>query len=302
MNYKFNYYLGWSFVAIKKGLLFFLLFLKISGNIYSQEFKTQKTKIVTQLENTYKLDQEVRRTYNACVEKKGMGSEECKEQRKALITQDSLNQIIISSILDKYGWIPEKETSKKANKAFFYVIQHGPLAFQLKYAAQVEQAFKRKQVQPIEYMFFIDRLNSKQGKAQIYGTQSETDNLGNQLLYPIKNWEIVNKLRKKMGISKIDLSKTPEYAHFPRILGGDTVVLIGHTYTKENKPIAHAIVLKGSTIIGTSNEMGLFIINIRKKPEEEVPIKILANENDLKGITQIIKGKRDFYDIYAQFN
>lgn len=282
-------------------ILLMLLHLLICEAMYSQDFASQKKEIIAQLENAYNSDQGTRQAFNSCVSKNTGGSQECLEKRLALIKQDSINQEIVSKIIDKYGWLPVESISEKANSAYFYVIQHGSLEFQLKYAKQVDNAFGRKAISPLEYVLFVDRLKSKQGKAQIYGTQAETDNLGNEYLYPIKNWYEVNSLRKKFGIDPIDFSKTPEYTQYPKVLNSDSVVLIGHIYREGGSPVSNAIVLKDSAIIGRSNDKGFFIINIKKGVDEDVHISILPDINSSKMIKQIIRGSKDFYNIYVQF-
>jgi hypothetical protein len=287
--------------VIVKHLLFVVLHLLIYENIFSQDFESQKNIIIAQLENAYNLDQSTRQAYNSCVSTFTGGSQECLEKRHSLIRQDSINQEVVSKILDKYGWLPVESISEKANNAFFYVIQHGSLEFQLKYAKMVDNAFDRKAITPLEYILFVDRLKSKQGKAQIYGTQAETDNLGNQYLYPIKNWYEVNPLRKVFGIDPIDLSKTPEYNQYPKILNNDSVVLIGHIFREGGIPFSNAVVFRDSTIIGRSNDKGFFIINIKKGVDEDVHISISPDDNGFKKIKQIIRGSKDFYNIYVQF-
>lgn len=240
-----------------KSLLLIVLFILIGDITKGQDFNLHKNQIVAQLEKTYDLDQSTRNAYNSCVAKYGTVTQ-CLAQRSDLVKQDSINQVVVASILDRYGWLPVGTISEKANQAFFYVIQHGSLEFQKKYADSVKNAFTRKEILPIEYMFFVDRLNTKQGKGQIYGTQSETDNLGNQFLYPIQNWNDVNVLRAHMGIDSIALSETPEYFVYPKILKRDSAVLIGHIYKKGNIPVVNAVVMKGDEIIGRSNDKGYY--------------------------------------------
>ncbi|RYG11019.1 MAG: carboxypeptidase regulatory-like domain-containing protein [Chitinophagaceae bacterium] len=221
----------------------------------------------------------------------------CKIERTAMNTQDSLNQQVVAEILDKYGWLSKKQISAKANNAFFYVIQHAPLAYQAKYAKLIDVAFKNKEISNAEYAFFVDRFKSKQGMAQIYGTQAEGDNLGNSYLYPIKNWHTVNKSRAQLKLPPLDLAKTPEYIRYPKVLEGDSIVLIGHVFDKTNQPIANAQVYLDNLILGQSNEKGLFIIGM-KRPAEGSKITVKAKD---KNNTTSIKGLKDFYNIYMQF-
>lgn len=265
--------------------------------LFAQDFKKNKNEITAKLENAYTLDQSVRKVFDACMSAAGNAGDKCKIERIAMNTQDSLNQQIVAEILDKYGWLSKKQTSAKANSAFFYVIQHAPLAYQAKYATLIDKAFKNKEISSNEYAFFVDRFRSKQGMAQIYGTQTEGDNLGNSYLYPIKNWHTVNKSRAQLKLPALDLAKTPEFRQFPKVLAGDSIVLIGHIFDKNNQPIANARVSLDTVMLGQSNEKGLFIIGL-KRPAEGSKITVKAKG---KNNTTSIKGAKDFYSIYMQF-
>lgn len=271
-------------------------------HMYSQGFEQERMTIIARLEKAFDLDQQTRSVYNTCVTGSVSASgEECNEKRKAMMRQDSINQEIVGGILDKYGWLPVDRITEKANKAFFYVIQHGGMEYQLKYAEEVEKAFKRKAITPLEYAFFVDRLHARQGKAQIYGTQAETDNLGNSYMYPLKDRERVNEWREGLGIPRLDPVQEPEYDLYPKTMEGDSVVVFGHIFREGNIPVAGAVVWKGSSIIGRSNEKGFFILTLPKKAGEEVHLAVSPDTGSAKRVEQVLKGTKDFYNIYIQF-
>jgi len=274
---------------------FFLMLL--STCCFSQSFKKEKKKIVADLENAFRLDQKVREEFNSCVSTSGSSNDACKKKRRLLEIQDSINQQVVSSVLDQYGWLSKKQIPEKANKAFFYVIQHAPLPFQSKYASLIDSAFKTGDINAVEYAFFVDRFRSKQGLSQLYGTQAETDNLGNNYLYPLKNWDSVNTIRAELQLPLLNLSEIPEYSLYPKVINNDTIVLIGHIFAKANKPISNAIVSLDSKILGQSNDKGLFIINL-KRPAEGA--KIIVQVKDKQQATAI-NGSKDFYSIFMQF-
>ncbi|RPE08156.1 hypothetical protein EGT74_13895 [Chitinophaga lutea] len=269
--------------------------------MFSQDFKAHKKQVIQELEQAFDLDQGTRKEFNDCVSASGMKHPECVRKRLAMVRQDSINQQIVSKVLDRYGWPPAGQITEKAGKAIFYVIQHAPLAFQLKYAGLVDTAFKRKAIIPLEYAFFIDRLRTKQGMAQLYGTQHEMDNLGNRYLYPVKNWYEVNTLRQQYGIPPLDLNETPEYRQYPKVFQNDTVVLIGHIYKDANTPIPDAAVVMDSVVLGKSNDSGFFIVCIPKKKDEDVFITIRPDADKPEGVRQAIRGSKEFYHIYVQF-
>ena len=286
-----------TYTTLQKVILLTVLTIGLHINSFSQNFRKEKQRIIEVLEKAYESDQKVRQEFNTCISTKGSRDEECKIKRKELGIQDSINQKIVGEILDQYGWLSPKKTSEKANRAFFYVIQHAPLEFQSKYAILIDKAFKNGEINSTEYAFFVDRYRSKQGKAQLYGTQAETDNLGNSYLYPLENWRMVNSLRKGLNLPALDFSQIPEHNLYPLIINGDTITLIGHIFDKSNNPISDAIVSIDSKTIGHSNDKGFFIINL-KRPTETA--KIIVQVKD-KWNTAIIKGQKDFYNIYMQF-
>lgn len=284
--------------VLLKGFFLTVLFQAfLTSHCFSQDFKKEKKKIIADLENAFRSDQKVRAEFNACVAASGSKNEACQEKRKILEKQDSVNRQVVSKVLDQYGWLSKKQISKDANKAFFYVIQHAPLQFQSKYANLIDTAFKTGQINAVEYAFFVDRFRSKQGLSQYYGTQAETDNLGNNYLYPVKNWDTINTIRANLKLPPLDFSQIPEYGLYPKTMNGDTIVLIGHMFDKTNAPIPNAIVSLDSKILGQSNDKGLFIISL-KRPTEGAKILVQAKG---KQNTSTIKGPKDFYSIYMQF-
>lgn len=145
----------------------------------------------------------------------------------------------------------------------------------------------------IEYAFFVDRFRAKQGIAQLYSTQRETDNLGNNYLYPLKNWNSVNTIRADLQLPPLDFSEIPEYVLYSKIITGDSIILIGHIFNKTSAPVSNGIVSLDAKILGQSNDLGFFKISL-KRPTEGA--RILIQVKDKKN-TAAIKGLKDFYHI-----
>nr|WP_068891099.1 DUF6624 domain-containing protein [Pedobacter panaciterrae] len=261
----------------------------------------ERKKIISELENAFDLDQKTRKNYNQCASEHGANSMDCNEFRKALVIQDSLNQKVVFKVIDQYGWLPVKQISAKANKAFFYVLQHAQLQAQSRYANLVDIAFKRKEITNVEYAYFVDRLRSKQGRAQIYGTQQVTDNLGNNYLYPVEDWHLADSLRKQIGAAPLqEFLKTDnaKYYNSPKPNFKNHAVLIGHIWDINNKGIEKVSILIDSTEIGQTDANGFFILEVNK--EKGKSITVTLKKEGLKQIKYPIKGDQDFYDIYAQ--
>lgn len=161
--------------------------------------KENQTRLTTELERIYHLDQDKRETLNKAQKSYGYRSPEYNTALKEMNFQDSLNQVKVFSIIEKHGWIGKNNTSEHASKAIFYVIQHANLEAQLKYKNMVKIAFENKEISNIEYAMFEDRINVRLGKFQIFGTQNAIDNIGNTYLYPVENIDTVNYKRLKIG-------------------------------------------------------------------------------------------------------
>ena len=119
--------------------------------------------------------------------------------------QDSINQVKVISILDKYGWLGADEVGKNGNAALFLVIQHSDIKTQEKYLPLMKEAVKSGKALASELALLIDRIEMRNDRLQIYGSQVQ----GNSF-YPIIDEKNVNKRRAEVGLGPLE-----EYAkHF----------------------------------------------------------------------------------------
>jgi hypothetical protein len=286
--------------TMKNAVLYLLLFCSLAVN--EQKFTIEeRTLIVSKLEKAFDLDQRTRSEFEQCYSKNGSNDVVCEPYRKKIETQDSVNQQVVFGILDKYGWLQQKEISEKANKAFFYVIQHSSLAAQSKYAALIDTAYKQKEITSTEYAYFVDRLRIKQGKVQIYGTQSATDNLGNKYMYPIGDLHLADSLRKFIGappVAEFIRSNEFKFYNAPKTDFSKRAIIIGHIWDTHNKAVDNLQVFVGPKLIGQSDKNGFFILEIDKLKGKDITITL--QKVDFKSINYPIKGGQDFYEVYAQ--
>jgi hypothetical protein len=114
---------------------------------------------------------------------------------------DSVNQIQVKHILDKYGWLPQSKIGEKAADAIFYVVQHGGTELIRAHLPTLKKLAKQKEAKGTHAAMMEDRLLMYDGKKQIYGTQATSrlraDNSG--AIWPIENPAKVNQLRKEAG-------------------------------------------------------------------------------------------------------
>ncbi|MCR5519189.1 MAG: hypothetical protein K6F21_02550 [Bacteroidales bacterium] len=166
----------------------------------------------TLLEAVYDKDQEVRQWTAGMAE---ASAEETIKHEAEMRKTDSLNQILISYILDEKGW-PEG-LSDKANQGIWLVIDHADDAFRKKYLPLVKAKAEEGILAKSDYATLYDRVLMNDGKAQIYGTQIHMaaefveDQFCMQLyLWPVEDISKLDSLRKEAGLSPIEdyLAKT----------------------------------------------------------------------------------------------
>lgn len=84
--------------------------------------------------------------------------------------QDSLNQVILSVILQKYGWPGEQTYGRKAAEGAFYVTIHAPYEYKKQCIALLKTAAERNAGDARYYRVMQDRILISEGKPQQYGT------------------------------------------------------------------------------------------------------------------------------------
>lgn len=285
----------------KYAILSFILVILIQP-AFAQTAK-ELNSLTTTLEKVFDLDQGVRHTLSAVEEKYGHVSPEYKQALEDVDKQDKTDQQIVFTTFDKYGWLRKKQTSEKASKALFYVLQHAHLEDQIKYRTLITKAFKAGEANAEEYAIFNDRINIRQGKFQVYGSQANNFGQEGPHIYPITDEPNLDKRREKVGLNPmneyvkqlgIDNYKKPQ-----RDTLKGKVVLIGHIFDPAQKGIADAEVYLKDQLIGKTNEKGFFSIPVKKNKDEKLTISI--TKEGRKPITRNFTGDKDFFETYIQF-
>ena len=93
-----------------------------------------------------------------------------RETSRMMRKQDSLNQVILSVILQKYGWPGEQAYGRKAAKGAFYVTIHAPYEYKKQYISLLKSAAERNAGDAKYYRVMQDRILISEGKPQQYGT------------------------------------------------------------------------------------------------------------------------------------
>jgi len=112
---------------------------------------------------------------------------------------DKKNLAIIEEIINKHGWLGQKEIGMKASTTMFMVIQHADLKSQERYLPILRQALMEKKLLAANYAMLIDRIEVKNKRPQIFGTQIITEK-GASHIYPLLNPDSVDVWRKSIGM------------------------------------------------------------------------------------------------------
>ena len=188
--YKKYLFKSISFILM---LLFLLFSCKKDNTDYSE--------IKAILDTVLETDKVHRRKIIEIVEKYGMNSKQIDSLGEVMKKADSINLIIVSNILDEYGWLGKDDVGRDGNSAIFLVIQHSDLETQLKYLPIMKNDAKRKDGSKMNLAFLEDRIALKLGKKQTYGTHYFIDTLTNHdFIPPLINPDKVDKWRKKVGL------------------------------------------------------------------------------------------------------
>jgi hypothetical protein len=160
--------------------------------------------IVEILDTVYYNDQRFRWEINEIEKKYGWGSDEMKTLIKNTLIYDSLNQVIITDILDKYGWLGTDDIGIEGNATLFLVIQHANIKTQVKYLPMMRDAVKKGNARAASLALLEDRVALRQGGKQIYGSQiSRDDKTGKYYVMPLEDPDNVDKRRQQVGLGPI---------------------------------------------------------------------------------------------------
>jgi hypothetical protein len=124
---------------------------------------------------------------------------------KKIYLQDSANLIAVKSILDSRGWLGPEEVGQQGAMALFLVIQHADSATQVYYLPMMRDAVKHGKAAPQNLALLEDRVLTRKGEKQLYGSQVRTnpDNGLNEF-FPIADEANVNKRRESVGLEPIE--------------------------------------------------------------------------------------------------
>lgn len=149
-------------------------------------------------------DQKYRMQMGETQKKFGQNSKEMNDLWKIANQKDSINLIKVKKILDEKGWVGKDKVGAQANSALFLVIQHSDLETQKKYLPMMKEAVKKGNASPGSLALLIDRIEIREGRKQIYGSQIGINQSNNTYyVLPLTDPDNVDKRRTEVGLDPI---------------------------------------------------------------------------------------------------
>jgi len=131
---------------------------------------------------------------------------------------DSLNQIKLKMIIEKYGFPTLDMVGKHAVEGVFYIIQHADrdAEWQKSQLPYIEIAVNNGDIDKSKYAYLYDRIKVNSGKKQLYGTQFEEVDFDNKTtkLRPTEDIKNLDKRRMQLGLSPIEFYKRGMFLDF----------------------------------------------------------------------------------------
>jgi hypothetical protein len=173
------------------------LVILLSGYLTKRYAKLDKP-LIADLDIIFKSDQDIIHQNPGDV-----NSAEWKAWSRKASQIDSVNLIKVTDIINRYGWPGEDLVGWQGSSAIWAVVQHSTLENQEKFLPLMMEAVKEGKARPAQLAMLEDRILVRNGQAQIYGSQANTDSLGIYKMYPIKDEINVNKRRFSVGLGPI---------------------------------------------------------------------------------------------------
>ncbi|MET4082356.1 hypothetical protein ABIB40_002314 [Pedobacter sp. UYP30] len=152
----------------------------------------------------YDSDQPIRVKYLSAQKEFGYQSREVDSLGKVMMHQDSTNLVEVTEILDTDGWVGVDKVGGIANMTLFLVIQHAGLKTQQKYLPMLREAVKSGNAKGSALALLEDRINIRQGKRQIYGSQIGVyEKTGGNCVSPLEDPDNVDKRRAEVGLEPL---------------------------------------------------------------------------------------------------
>jgi hypothetical protein len=123
------------------------------------------------------------------------------ERQNAL---DSRSRQRLDEIVKLYGWPKRSVFGEGASGVAFLIVQHAELDYQKKYLPLIKEAVTQKEARRSDMAMLEDRILTREGKKQIYGTQGRLNQKTQHMeLYPIEDEVNVDARRAAAGLEPL---------------------------------------------------------------------------------------------------
>ena len=160
-------------------------------------------KLMTELQNIQKSDQEQRRHMREYSEKYGWQSAPMDSLWKIQSYSDSVNSVRVIEIIKEYGYPGKSLVGEQTASAAFLVIQHADLDVQEENLPILSAAADKGEVRWSSIALLIDRVEMRNNRRQIYGSQVSRDSTGQSFFFEIQKPYTVDSLRATKGLGPL---------------------------------------------------------------------------------------------------
>lgn len=121
---------------------------------------------------------------------------------KHLINDENLDRL--EEIIAENGWPKRSAVGSSAAQTVFLIIQHADLETQKKYLPAMKEAANEKEASWSSLALLIDRIEMREGRPQIYGSQISRDKDGTYKVFEIIDPEYVDQRREEVGLPPLE--------------------------------------------------------------------------------------------------
>lgn len=244
-----------------------------------QMTEIRKAEIDSILKGVHEADQ-AQRTKAAFLLMSGADGEAFSKAYLPVIEQDKKNREVALPIIDEIIRYQLPDLNPDSYTTCYLVIQHAPTEIQKRYVPFTELLYQKGYIDTTKYMWFIDRVNEGENKAQKYGTQTVKSFTGIMYAFPVSSnyltaWEELDcKFSPSLwaGLTYPPIEVSPE--EFAFIVFVTTTRADG--YSSEEGTEGVRIVIN-DTVQGLTDSRGYFSCKTRKTDVPE-KIRILYGE------------------------
>jgi hypothetical protein len=117
----------------------------------------------------------------------------------------SVLNIIRAKLIERIFTVLKRGSPYEINTTLFLVIQHADSLTQVTYLPMLSKAVAKGDAEPQQLALLTDRVLTRQGKKQIYGSQLRTnESTGKYEFFPIEDEPNVNKRRVSIGLGPLE--------------------------------------------------------------------------------------------------